>query len=112
MIIVTGGSSGLGKEISEYLRKSGESVLTISRRKIDISTHLDCDLSNYYSVKKTYKIIRSKGERVNAIINCAGIASMNLALTTPPEVTEKVIKTNLMGTIFCNQIFLRKRDFN
>tara|TARA_A100001035_G_scaffold278618_1_gene277859 strand:+ start:1916 stop:2590 length:675 start_codon:yes stop_codon:yes gene_type:complete len=105
MIIVTGGSSGLGKEISDFLRKSGESVLTISRRKMDISTHLECDLSNYSSVKETYKIIRSKGEKVNAIINCAGIASMNLALTTPPEVTEKVIKTNLIGTIFCNQIF-------
>ena len=30
---------------------------------------------------------------------------MNLALTTPPEVTEKIVKTNLIGTIFFNQIF-------
>ena len=29
---------------------------------------------------------------------------MNLALTTPPEVTEKIVKTNLIGTIFCNQV--------
>jgi 3-oxoacyl-[acyl-carrier protein] reductase len=30
---------------------------------------------------------------------------MNLALTTPPSVSEKVIGTNLLGTIFCCQIF-------
>ena len=29
---------------------------------------------------------------------------MNLALTTPPKVTEKVIRINLTGTIFVNQI--------
>ena len=29
---------------------------------------------------------------------------MNLALTTPPEIT-KIITTNLIGTIFANQIF-------
>jgi len=105
MIIVTGGSSGLGREIAESLSKSGESVLTISRRKLDVTSHLQCDLSDYYAVKKTYKEIQKRGEKVSAIINCAGIASMNLALTTPPEVTEKIIKTNLIGTIFCNQIF-------
>ena len=36
------------------------------------------------------------------MINCAGIASMNLALTTPPEITKKIINTNLIGTIFSN----------
>ena len=30
---------------------------------------------------------------------------MNLALTTPPKITEQIIKTNLIGTIFSNQIF-------
>ena len=30
---------------------------------------------------------------------------MNLALTTPPQTTEKLIKTNLVGTIYSNQIF-------
>ena len=105
MIIVTGGSSGLGREIAESLSRSGESVLTISRRKLDVTSHLQCDLSDYYAVKKTYKEIQKRGEKVSALINCAGIASMNLALTTPPEVTEKIIKTNLIGTIFCNQLF-------
>ena len=30
---------------------------------------------------------------------------MNLAITTPASTTEKIIRTNLIGTIFANQIF-------
>ena len=33
MIIVTGGSSGLGKAIAEDLKARGEKVITLSRRK-------------------------------------------------------------------------------
>ena len=106
MIIVTGGLSGLGKEITDSLRTRGEKVLTISRTKIsDNSNHLSCDLSDYCSIKKVYKQLCILKEPVNALINCAGIASMNLAITTPPSVTERIIKTNLIGTIYCNQIF-------
>ncbi len=106
MIIVTGGLTGLGKEITKNLRSRGEKVLTISRTKCSKnSNHLSCDLSEYSSIKKVYKKLCILKEPVNALINCAGIASMNLAITTPPDVTERIIKTNLLGTIFCNQIF-------
>ena len=105
MIIVTGGASGIGKAITKSLRLRGEKVLTISRSKISGDNHINCDISNYISLRKAYKEICNSNEPVKALINCAGIASMNLAITTPPEVTEQIIKTNLLGTIFCNQVF-------
>ena len=57
------------------------------------------------ALKKAYKMISTRKEKVYALINCAGIASMNLALTTPPEITKNIINTNLIGTIFANQVF-------
>ena len=106
MILVIGGSSGIGKKISDELRNDGQEVITISRTEIEEdSNHLACDISNFKQLKKTYQKIKQKKLVITAIINCAGIASMNLALTTPPETTEKLIRTNLIGTIFCNQIF-------
>ena len=39
------------------------------------------------------------------MINVAGIASLNLALSTPESISRKIIETNLLGTIFTNQIF-------
>ena len=54
MIIVTGGSSGLGKAISEDLRKKGEDVFTLSRRKeSETLNHISCDITNYQSLKDT-----------------------------------------------------------
>ena len=106
MIIVTGGSSGIGKAITENLKSKGEKVLILSRSRPKFETdHIACDISNYGSLKKVYKEINTWKESVSALINCAGIASMNLAVTTPPEISENIIKTNLLGTIFFNQIF-------
>ena len=106
MIIVTGGASGLGEAITKDLRQRGEQVVTISRRsKPEDKDHFSCDITNYQSLKEVYFHLNKTGLKTSALINCAGIASMNLAITTPPSATERIIRTNLMGTIFANQIF-------
>ena len=38
-----------------------------------------------------------------ALINAAGIASMNLVITTPPATVKRIVETNLLGTIYCCQ---------
>ena len=106
MIIVTGGTSGLGQAIAEDLRNRGEHVLTLSRRhNADDMFHIACDITDYQSLKDVYLKLSLGKHRFKALINCAGIASMNLAITTPSQVTERVIKTNLIGTIFSSQVF-------
>lgn len=105
MIIVTGGTSGIGAAVTEHLRGEGEEVLTLSRssRESD-SNHISCDITSYDSLKGVYTLLVKRGKNIKAVVNCAGIASMNLALTTPPSVTERIIKTNLLGTIYTNQV--------
>ncbi|MEQ9071253.1 MAG: SDR family oxidoreductase, partial [Gimesia chilikensis] len=44
-------------------------------------------------------------EAVDAVINAAGIASMNLALTTSEGAMQRIVQTNLVGTIYCCQMF-------
>jgi len=44
-----------------------------------------------------------RDKSVYGLINAAGIASMNLVITTPPETVRRIIETNLIGTIFCCQ---------
>tara|TARA_Y100000739_G_scaffold225834_1_gene232357 strand:+ start:492 stop:1166 length:675 start_codon:yes stop_codon:yes gene_type:complete len=105
MIVVSGGTSGLGLAITDALRGNGEDVITLSRTFSSDSRHYQCDVSDYESVKNVYWSLRRKNISVYALINCAGTASMNLALTTPPDITNKIIKTNLLGTIFINQVF-------
>ena len=42
---------------------------------------------------------------VNAFVNAAGIVSTNMALATEESTVQKLIQTNLIGTIYCCQLF-------
>jgi len=106
MILVTGASQGIGRNICERLLKKNSEVVGIGR-KVD---HLNfeaysCDVRSYKDLKTLSAFLKKKYSTVSCLINAAGIASMNLALLTPQTVTEEIIKTNLMGTIFSCQIF-------
>ncbi len=106
MIIVSGASKGLGNAICKRLLDRGEEVIGLARdvSSLDFESYR-CDISCYEEVKKTSRIVKDKHTKASALINAAGIASMNLALTTPSKVTERIIQTNLIGTIYCSQLF-------
>ena len=49
--------------------------------------------------------IRSEFGSVDALINNAGIASMNHALLTPASTVERILQTNVVGTfLFCREM--------
>ena len=59
MIIISGGTSGLGKAIAEDLREKGNRVITLSRKSISSKDHFQCDISNYSSLKSVCKKINA-----------------------------------------------------
>ena len=106
MIIVTGASRGLGRAVTERLLDAGHEVLGISREAEGLPFEtVPCDVSDYDAVKSIAQNLRKRKIEVHGLINAAGIASMNLAVTTPPSMTQKLIQTNLVGTIHCCQLF-------
>lgn len=106
MIIVTGASRGLGRAVAERLISSGREVLSLSRTSEGApGDSVTCDVSDYESVKAVAQSLRKEKREIEGLVNAAGIASMNLAVTTPPSMTQKLIQTNLAGTIHCCQLF-------
>jgi len=106
MIIVTGASKGLGRAICERLLEKKVNVLGLARNVEDVPfPSMSCDVSSYESVKAIAQQLKKDGVKVDGLVNAAGIASMNLAVTTPPSVAQKIINTNLLGTIYCCQLF-------
>ena len=106
MIIITGASRGLGQAISERLIEKGEEVLGLARNPSGISFDaIECDVSDYASVKNASKEVKRMKKPVTAFINAAGVASMNMAVTTDESTVQKLIQTNLVGTIYCCQLF-------
>ena len=106
MIIVTGASKGLGRAICERLIEKKIDIFGLARNIDDVPfASMSCDVSSYESVKAVAQQLKKDGARVNGLVNAAGIASMNLAVTTPSGLAQRIINTNLLGTIYCCQLF-------
>ncbi len=106
MIIVTGASKGIGAAIANRLTSNGQHIIGLARDTSQIPYEsIDCDVSSYQSIKFAQKLIKKHNKPITAVINAAGIASMNMAVTTDEKTVQKVIQTNLIGTIFCCQLF-------
>jgi len=105
MIVVTGASKGLGRAICERLIEKNIDIFGLARNVEDVPfTSMSCDVSSYESVKGVAQHLKKEGIKVSGLVNAAGIASMNLAVTTPQSVAQKIINTNLLGTIYCCQL--------
>jgi 3-oxoacyl-[acyl-carrier protein] reductase len=79
-------------------------VIGLGRRPVtDASFETrEVDVSDSESVAQAFRDLR-RDASVYALVNAAGIASMNLVVTTPAETVRRIIETNLLGTIFCSQ---------
>ena len=105
MIVVTGASRGLGRSICDRLIEKNIDVFGMARNVNGVPfASMSCDVSSYESVKGVVRQLKRDGVKVTGLVNAAGIASMNLAVTTPQSVSQKIINTNLLGTIYCCQL--------
>jgi 3-oxoacyl-[acyl-carrier protein] reductase len=103
-VIVTGASRGLGRFCADQLHEKGYRVIAIGRtpdKTVPYETRA-LDVADPAAVAKVMHEFRGD-KTVYALINAAGIASMNLVVTTPADTVKRIIETNLLGTIFCCQ---------
>ncbi|MBB3047300.1 3-oxoacyl-[acyl-carrier protein] reductase [Litorivivens lipolytica] len=106
MIVVTGASRGLGRAVADRLIERGHNVVGLVRSTEGLPFEaIKCDVADYDTVKKAARTVKRLGEPVDAVINAAGIASMNMAVTTDAMTVQRLIQTNLMGTIYSCQLF-------
>ena len=101
-IIVTGTSKGIGKELCERYLKEGYLVAGCARSQSKIVhenyRHFSLDVSDETAVVAMIREVKREFGRIDALINNAGIASMNHFLTTPFDSVKKVFETNFFGT--------------
>jgi 3-oxoacyl-[acyl-carrier protein] reductase len=102
-LVVTGASRGLGRHIALKAQQAGYAVVGLARNidpDLPFEMH-SCDVSDRQAVKDTFKNLRRESE-LYALVNAAGIASMNLVVTTPTETMQRIVEVNLLGTMYCS----------
>ncbi len=108
VILITGTRKGIGLSLAKYYAAQGWRVVGCSRQpmedKIEGYRHECLDVTDELSVKKLFSSIRKKEGRLDALVNNAGIASMNHSLLTPLSTVERILSTNVVATfLFCRE---------
>jgi NAD(P)-dependent dehydrogenase (short-subunit alcohol dehydrogenase family) len=103
VVLITGGSSGIGKSVGEFLTNKGFIVYGTSRNPQNIKNHpfklvaLDVNL-NHSIVKAVAEVISNEG-KLDILINNAGMGITGPIEETPTDEMRKVFDTNLFGAI-------------
>ncbi|MGE2816007.1 SDR family NAD(P)-dependent oxidoreductase [Mycobacterium heidelbergense] len=92
--LVTGGGSGIGREVAARLREAGHGVVVWDLSGGDIA----CDVSDPDAVSTAMEqTVRDHGVPTR-IVTCAGIGASGMLLEQPPAEWERVLAVNLTGT--------------
>ncbi len=117
VIVITGTRKGIGNELTNYYLEKGFIVAGCSRKKSSIEhknyRHFTLDVANESLVKNMVNSIKKEFGKIDALINNAGIASLNHSLTTPYDTIKSIFETNMFGTfLFVREVakvMVRKR---
>lgn len=108
-VVITGTRKGIGKALAEHYLNAGWQVAGCSRGESSIEheayTHFALDVSDEDAVIKMARALKKQFGKVDALLNNAGIASMNHALLTPASTVNRILQTNVVGTfLFCREM--------
>ena len=115
--VVTGGARGIGRAIGEWFLRHDCRVVLLDRdsatldRTIaeigrpDYLLGVHCDVSDPVQVDRAAAEVMAKFNRVDALVNNAGVAVFKPVLETSFEDWRMVMATNLDGAFLCTQAF-------
>jgi gluconate 5-dehydrogenase len=119
--VVTGAAGGLGESIACGLAGYGSSVVLLDldlarvrkvREKVEKegvkALDLQCDVTSYSQVETALEEAMKAFNKVDILVNCAGITARGRAENISIEDWNRVISVNLTGVFFCCQVFGRQ----
>src|SRR6266498_192075 len=110
-ILVTGATQGLGLALVQHYLQQGDVVAGCARGNSTIDhplyTHARLDVADEPAVRRLFKDIRTRLGHLDALINNAGIASMNPIALTPFETAQRIMGTNFLGTFLFTHAAIR-----
>jgi NAD(P)-dependent dehydrogenase (short-subunit alcohol dehydrogenase family) len=119
IVLITGGSGGLGRALSLVFSTQGHRVVITARNQENLNATaeqiamnggqvlaLPCDVTVREQVKTLGEQIGNRWGTVEILINNAGIARAVSFVDTPDELWDETLETNLTGAYNCCKIFV------
>ncbi len=119
VVLITGASSGIGKQTAIEFAKLGSNIILVARTKnkleqvenqlkqFNVTTLVcPCDVSKKEQVENMSKIVLKKFNSVDILINNAGFAIYGSVFDLSIDEIESQMETNYFGMIYCTKLFL------
>jgi NAD(P)-dependent dehydrogenase (short-subunit alcohol dehydrogenase family) len=120
VVLVTGGTSGLGQAMALGMASAGARVFAGSRDAARVkgtrealsalgqgNDAMELDVANPASVQAALQEVVKNAGRIDILVNAAGIQHRLPSLEVSPEDWDRVIRINLTGTFLCCQAAAR-----
>jgi len=120
VVIVTGASAGIGKALVETLAENGANVVLVARRAERLQDLVDQlaarpgkrlvvagDIRSEDFAQHVIEQSLREFDRVDVLINNAGLGHRSLIVDMPPGDMRTLIETNLLGLLFMTQATLK-----
>ena len=123
-IIITGGSSGIGKQTAKELISKGASIIITGRdekKLLKVALDLGCtayhaDVSDEEAAKASVDFAMEKWGSIDVLINNAGYAEFGLIHELNISKLKAVYETNVFGAAamakYCSQVFMKQKSGN
>ncbi|HYM93264.1 MAG TPA: SDR family oxidoreductase [Chitinophagaceae bacterium] len=117
VVVVTGGTDGIGKALVETLLSKGAKIATCGRNhdklyalqseNASYPLHtMVCDVSSENDCRRFIETTLKAFGHIDIIINNAGISMRALLKDVSSDVIKKVMETNFFGTVYCTKYAL------
>lgn len=106
VVLVTGGTRGIGRGITEAFLAAGATVVTCSRSEVEPvagTTHVVCDVRDPDGVAAMVDGIVAAYGRLDVLVNNAGGAPSTDAATASPRFHDKIVGLNLLSPLLVSQ---------
>ena len=111
VVLVTGGTKGIGKGIAQAFLKAGAKVVVCGRQQPEEAVSYEgqsadfiaCDVREAQDVKDMITEVHARHGRLDVLINNAGGAPAVDAATVSPRFHEGVLRLNLFSTLHASQ---------
>ncbi len=118
VVVITGASSGLGRQMAVAFAKQGADLAIMARRVEKLETlakevkkigvrclPVKCDVTNVEEIAEAAKAVKKEFGKVDVLVNCAGSAKNNGVLNMTDEEWKFTIETDLSSVFYVTRAF-------
>ncbi len=107
VVVITGGTSGIGEATAKYFAKHGDTVVVMSRKNSNHSKNFFmCDVSNELMVERTFEKIYATYGRIDILVNNAGYGISGAVELIDDETMRNLFEVNYYGVVYCSKYCL------